>query len=319
MANPVKISDSLTLDSSVTAASSKAIKNLHEAISNENASYDHKVITVDAVIAANSTFDVGLTYVVGSNSLLLSYNGVDLYNGKQYTEVGTAGTLSSEVSLNMALNVGDEIRSIVLKKPIYIGTGLEEVRDYLEDRVDANTAVTETRLTSRIDNYANTSINTSLAVKATNPITDIANDTPAKWNELAAGVYWFNQTGCLIDQPSQYGFLVNICVGSDVFQIWNTQSHGPMYTRSGNSSGWATSWIEYMPRAVVAVSAIADLSSKGNGSYSISSATLAGVSGAWIVDKRNSLYTATCTSDPRVVLNSVDLTNWYSPYAYWHA
>jgi hypothetical protein len=92
-----------------------------------------------------------------------------------------------------------------------------------------------------------------------------------------------------------------------------------MYTRSGNSSGWATSWIEYMPRAVVAVSAIADLSSKGNGSYSISSATLAGVSGAWIVDKRNSLYTATCTSDPRVVLNSVDLTNWYSPYAYWHA
>ena len=35
MANPVKISDSLTLDSSVTAASSKAIKNLHEAISNE--------------------------------------------------------------------------------------------------------------------------------------------------------------------------------------------------------------------------------------------------------------------------------------------
>ena len=38
-----------------------------------------------------------------------------------------------------------------------------------------------------------------------------------------------------------------------------------------------------------------------------------------IVVKIGKLYTATCTSDPKVVLNSVDLTNWYSPYAYWHA
>lgn len=71
--------------------------------------------------------------------------------------------------------------------------------------------------------------------------------------------------------------------------------------------------------SVEEISAVSVLSSKVNGYYSISSATLGGVSGGWIIVKANTLYTATCTSDPRVVLNSVDLTNWYSPYAYWHA
>lgn len=48
--------------------------------------------------------------------------------------------------------------------------------------------------------------------------------------------------GLLNDQPAQYGFLLNYVNGSDVFQIWNTQSNGPMYTRSGNASGWGRSW-----------------------------------------------------------------------------
>lgn len=69
----------------------------------------------------------------------------------------------------------------------------------------------------------------------------------------------------------------------------------------------------------VTATTLADLSKKANGWYSISSATLAGVSGSWIVAKFGTLYTATNTKDPRVVLNSVDLTNWYSPYGYWHA
>lgn len=74
---------------------------------------------------------------------------------------------------------------------------------------------------------------------------------------------------------------------------------------------------------VIAVSDITDLSSKENGWYSIKSETLDGVTGNWIVVKFGSsvgnLYTATNLADPRIVLNSTDLTNWYSPYAYWHA
>jgi hypothetical protein len=72
-------------------------------------------------------------------------------------------------------------------------------------------------------------------------------------------------------------------------------------------------------RTVAAISALSDLSSKANGWYSLSSATIGGVSGAWTIAKIGTLYTATNMSDPRVMLNSVDLSNWYSPYAYWHA
>lgn len=75
---------------------------------------------------------------------------------------------------------------------------------------------------------------------------------------------------------------------------------------------------------VVTVNTIAELKNKGNGWYSISSANLSGITSKWIIQKFGNssvgyLYTATNMNDPRVVLNSVDTTNWYSPYAYWHA
>ena len=99
----------------------------------------------------------------------------------------------------------------------------------------------------------------------------------------------------------------------------NPYATAPNPDTSSNTNHIATTkWVNDK-LSVVAVSAVSDLSSKGNGWYSISSATISGVSGAWTIQKMGGLYTATNTSDPRVVLNSTDLTNWYSPYAYWHA
>ena len=68
---------------------------------------------------------------------------------------------------------------------------------------------------------------------------------------------------------------------------------------------------------VVSITNINELSSKQNGWYSIST-TLAGVNGGWIIAKFGTLYTATSTKDPRVVLNSVNLLDWYSTYGSWH-
>ena len=78
-----------------------------------------------------------------------------------------------------------------------------------------------------------------------NPISAVANDTTANWANLGSGYAWYSAGGLLNDQPAQYGFLLNYVNGSDVFQIWNTQSNGPMYTRSGNASGWGGSWKRY--------------------------------------------------------------------------
>ena len=74
------------------------------------------------------------------------------------------------------------------------------------------------------------------------PISAVANDTTANWANLGSGYAWYSAGGLLNDQPAQYGFLLNYVNGSDVLQIWNTQSNGPMYTRSGNASGWGRSW-----------------------------------------------------------------------------
>lgn len=78
-----------------------------------------------------------------------------------------------------------------------------------------------------------------------NPVKSTADDTTDRWYRIGSGYAWYSAGGLLNDQPAQYGFLLNYVNGSDVFQIWNTQSNGPMYTRSGNASGWGGSWKRY--------------------------------------------------------------------------
>lgn len=66
------------------------------------------------------------------------------------------------------------------------------------------------------------------------------------------------------------------------------------------------------------ISAVSSLSSANNGWYTFSG-TISGTSGTWMITKMGSLYTATNVEDPRIMLNSNDLSTWVSPYAYWHA
>ena len=79
-------------------------------------------------------------------------------------------------------------------------------------------------------------------IGASNPITSTANDTVENWVNLGCGTFWFNKTGCLINQPSEYGFLQNFVQGHDVHQVFYVQTGGQMYHRGGNVYGWATSW-----------------------------------------------------------------------------
>ena len=63
---------------------------------------------------------------------------------------------------------------------------------------------------------------------------------------------------------------------------------------------------------------INDLVNMGNGWYKWYG-TLSETTCSWIICKMGSLYIANSEDDPRIVLNSNDLTVWYSPYGYWHA
>ena len=88
----------------------------------------------------------------------------------------------------------------------------------------------------------NTHSHNFLNIKGSNTISSTANDTTANWTEQNNSIHWYSTSEQLIDQPSQYGFLINLANGGDVHQIWTIQSSGNMYHRGGNGSGWSGTW-----------------------------------------------------------------------------
>lgn len=63
---------------------------------------------------------------------------------------------------------------------------------------------------------------------------------------------------------------------------------------------------------------LTDLMTKPNGWYKWRG-EIDNTEGTWIIIKMDNLCTVTCIEDPRIVLNTNDLNNWYSVYGYWHA
>ena len=83
----------------------------------------------------------------------------------------------------------------------------------------------------------------SLQSIGNNPITSTSNDTTTNWGNKGTCVCFYSTSGCLIDQPSQYGILVSFSHGAEVHQIWMTQTSGKVYHRGGNTAGWSGTWI----------------------------------------------------------------------------
>jgi len=75
-----------------------------------------------------------------------------------------------------------------------------------------------------------------------NPITSTSNDTPPNWAGQNCKVAWYTKAGQLVDQPSTYGFLLNMANGSDAHQLFAVQSGGDIYHRGGNGNGWSGTW-----------------------------------------------------------------------------
>ena len=90
-----------------------------------------------------------------------------------------------------------------------------------------------------------------IAFLGINPVASPSDDTPQKWNALGSGYCFYNAASQLNDQPSQYGFILSVNYGPDIFQIWRTQPAGPTYWRSGNGSGWNGTWAKAYDSNVV--------------------------------------------------------------------
>ena len=74
-------------------------------------------------------------------------------------------------------------------------------------------------------------------------ITTTTNDTTAKWGPLGSSIHFVTTSGQLINQPSQYGMILNMTNGSaEVAQLGFTQNTGTLYHRQGNGNGWGCNW-----------------------------------------------------------------------------
>lgn len=84
-----------------------------------------------------------------------------------------------------------------------------------------------------------------------NPIASPSDDTPQKWHALGSGYCFYNAASQLNDQPNQYGLILSVIYGLEIFQIWRSQPGGPTYWRSGSALGWDGTWAKAYDSNVV--------------------------------------------------------------------
>ena len=75
-----------------------------------------------------------------------------------------------------------------------------------------------------------------------NPIYSSDYDTVENWRALNNSVHFISGADHVKDQPSTYGLILNLLVGSDGHQLWLTQPNGSIAHRGYNSTGLVDSW-----------------------------------------------------------------------------
>lgn len=71
-------------------------------------------ITLETAVAAGDTLSLPITYLVGRNALRLNWEGVELFRGVSFEEVGNANTASSTVRMLLDIPKGDRLNVWVI-------------------------------------------------------------------------------------------------------------------------------------------------------------------------------------------------------------
>ena len=130
-----------------------------------------------------------------------------------------------------------------------------------------------------------------------NVIGMVMRDTVTTWGEQLNSVHFINNESSQIvtDNPSTWGMIFNMAMGSDVHQIWCTQPTGALFHRGGNSAGWSGTWREIVDSSNYAriTGEIYSVGSnwKSLASYAGDNTTALGVSG----NRYTRLYAANAT------------------------
>ncbi len=80
-------------------------------------------------------------------------------------------------------------------------------------------------------------------------------DTVVNWGAQGFGWAWYTMAtvSSVTNKPTTYGFLMNIPItgATEVHQLYFAQSHGAIYHRGGNASGWGGNWKTLFDSATV--------------------------------------------------------------------
>lgn len=206
----------------------------------------------------------GKTGDVALNAADVGLGNVD--NIKQYSEsnpppypvvsvngkTGEVNLVASDVGAvptdNITQSLGTSTTKVPSEKAVTDAMEAAGYGDMLKSVYDATNVIASS---GGIVNYMKTNGFTFLG---TNPISSTSDDTTTNWAALGTGYAWYDTTGLLIGQPSQWGFVINFKISGDIFQIWNSQNKGPMYYRCGNASGWGKSWTKILDATDLIVS-----------------------------------------------------------------
>ncbi len=130
-----------------------------------------------------------------------------------------------------------------------------------------------------------------------NKISSTTDDTTSVWGSKGPCLAFFSSTGLLNNQPSQYGYVLNLSnsiTGSEVAQLWLTGNGGKLYRRGGNSSGWGSNWTEILDAA--------------NYTSYVPTKTGSGASGTWAISITGNAATATSLATARTIQTNLGST-----------
>ena len=185
-----------------------------------------------ATNATSQTIHVTLTRISGDVSITKYTTFIDgTTSPSGYSAVSTLTTVSGSYYSGKAAKAGTADK-FANKRTITIGN------KSIEFDGSGNISYSLSDIGAAASNHSHNTI----PVKGSNTISSTTNDTVANWAAQGISFHWFTETGKLNDQPGQWGFVQNIGSGSDVHQVWYTQSSGTMFHRGGNGSGWNGSW-----------------------------------------------------------------------------
>lgn len=202
-----------------------------------------------------STQKNSLTYVVKyKQSSASSYTSVTVksgglsFSGLSKTLTGIDSTKSYDIQLVLSDYFSSVTYQLKLSTTKVIldynknGIGIGKYREQGALDVDGSLYASDINISGTITAGAISSFRKGIAVQGTNTITSTGQDTTHNWGSQNIGVHWYTRTGQLINQPSQWGYVLNIGTGAEVHQLWLTQSSGDLLHRGGNSSGWNGTW-----------------------------------------------------------------------------